>query len=497
MNGWGIAFHLHGGRTAAGPTAMEDVTVHAVRVRHLVALIGVIAIIGCASNAPASPSPTPSAVVEPSVAEPSATPGTPPSAPATGPGSIVIVGRIVTMAEPPVAEALFIEDGTVTAVGSRDEVLALAGDEVPVLDIGEDVAYPGFIDAHAHWIGDREYYAIESPAAAMDAAVSRGWTSISEQWVNPERLEELTGLAAAGDLPIRVDAYLALNFGSEFFGDWYATREPGPVDDALRVRGVKIHVDNGEGSTTNWTPGKLTDAVRAANDAGWQVSAHAVSTEAVEMLLDAYEAALGPTGPNPLHHRIEHAIQVSDDQLARMVAMNLGTVIHLDGSAGDWVMWSKYLGKDSPDKLAGGTGWLGRWRDFVDAGLHVASATDMPWFLPDSTLTDDIGRPVDQVAGGMDAVGRSYPETPEWMRDQLLTAEQGLRAVTVDAAWVLGDEERRGRLAPGTFGDVTILSGDITAGTPDEIRAITVVATIVGGRPAWCAEPEVCSRLGG
>ena len=43
------------------------------------------------------------------------------------------------------------------------------------------------------------------------------------------------------------------------------------------------------------------------------------------------------------------------------------------------------------------------------------------------------------------------------MLDQLLTAEQGLRAVTVDAAYALGDETRRGHLAPGTLGDVTIL----------------------------------------
>ena len=145
-----------------------------------------------------------------------------------------------------------------------------------------------------------------------------------------------------------MDAYLALNFGNEFFGDWYASREPGAVDDSLRVRGVKIHVDNGEGSIINWTPEDLTEAVGRANGAGWQVSAHAVSTEAVEMLLDAFEAAIGPTGPNPLHHRIEHAIQVSDDQLARMVAMDLATVIHLDGVAGDWVTWSKYLGQRQP-----------------------------------------------------------------------------------------------------------------------------------------------------
>ena len=209
---------------------------------------------GC--NPPGVASPSPSAVDEPA-----ASPSSLPSATAPVTGSIVIVGRIVTMAEPPVAEALFIEDGTVAAVGARDEVLALAGDQVPVVDIGEGVAYPGFIDAHAHWIGDRDYYAIESPAAAMDAAISRGWTSISEQWVNPERLDELTGLAADGALPLRVDAYLALNFGDEFFGDWYSSREPGPVDDALRVRGVKIHVDNGEGSVINWTPDDLTEAV--------------------------------------------------------------------------------------------------------------------------------------------------------------------------------------------------------------------------------------------
>ena len=53
------------------------------------------------------------------------------------------------------------------------------------------------------------------------------------------------------------------------------------------------------------------------------------------------------------------------------------------------------------------------------------------------------------------------------------------------------------RLAPGTLGDVTILSGDVTAATPDEIRAMKVIATIVGGIPAICADPEMCSQLGG
>ena len=455
--------------------------------RLVVALLGLTLLAGCAPRAATS------------VAPPSGGAATAPSAVASAPptrtGSLVLVGRIVTMSEPPIAEALLIEDGTVTAVGRRDEVVARAGDQVPVVELGDNVAYPGFIDAHAHWIGDREYYDIDSAEDVMAEAVRRGWTSISEQWVNEERLEELESLAAADALPLRVDAYLALNWERERFGDWYASRRPGPVDDRLRVQGLKIHLDNGKGTVIHWDQPELTETIGRADEAGWQVSVHTVSTGAHEMVLDAYEAALGPTGPNPLHHRIDHAIQVSDDQLARMVAMDVATVIHLDGAGGDWVLWSEYLGAGSPEGLAGGVGWLTRWRDFVDAGLHVAAATDMPWFLLDFELTEDIGRPMDEIAGGMDGRGRTYPGTPEWMRDQLLTAEQGLRAVTLDAAYALGDDSRRGHLAPGTLGDVTILSGDVTAATPEEIRGMTVVATIVAGVAAFCGDEEICAPL--
>ncbi len=405
-------------------------------------------------------------------------------------GSLVIVGRIMTMDEPAVVEALLIEDGIVTAIGTRAEVMALAGDEVPIMDIGQNVAYPGFIDAHAHWIGDRGSYGLDSAEEAMDAALSRGWTSISEQWVDRERLTELEALAAADALPIRVDAYLTLNApapSGEHFGDWYAGREPGLVTDHLRVQGLKMHLDNGWGTIFHWEPAELTATIGRANDAGWQVSVHTVSTEAHDMVLDAFEAAIGAVGPNPRHHRIDHAIQVTDDQLDRMVAMDLAAVVHLDGAAADWVLEEDYLGNLGED-----TAWLARWRDIVDAGLHMAAATDTPWVYPDLALTDTVGRPMDQVAGGMDGRGLANPETPAWVLDQLLTAEQGLRAVTVDAAWALGDEANRGHLAVGTYGDVTILSRDVTSGSPDEIRSTEVVATIVGGATVFCAEPTLC-----
>ena len=456
--------------------------------RRILLLFALHAIVACAPSG----SVPPSSSAGPS--DPSAVPSAPSSSSSSPSGSLVLVSRIVTMDEPPVAEAVLIQDGTVTAVGTRGEVSALAGDQVPIIDIGQNVAYPGFIDAHAHWIGDRNYYGLGTPAEAIDAAITRGWTSISEQWIDPEKLDLLLVLAADDALPLRVDAYLALNFRTDFLGDWYESRVPGPIDERLRVQGLKIHLDHGLGGALNWEPADLTATIGRADAAGWQVSVHSARSPAMDLVLDAFEAALGPAGPNPLHHRIEHAVQVTDEQLARLAAMELAMVIHLDGAA-DWVLDDAFRADFDRDEPGAEIEWVARWRDFVDAGLHVASATDAPWTFPDFDLTADIGRPFDQIAGGMDGRVRTRQETPPWLLDQQLTAEQGLRAVTLDAAYALGDEARRGHLATGTLGDVTILSGDVTAATPDEIRAMTVIATLVGGSPAYCAVPAICSQL--
>jgi hypothetical protein len=41
----------------------------------------------------------------------------------------------------------------------------------------------------------------------------------------------------------------------------------------------------------------------------------------------------------------------------------------------------------------------------------------------------------------------------------------------------------------------SILSGDVTAATPDEVRSMTVIAGIVGGTLVHCA-PEISPALG-
>lgn len=55
--------------------------------------------------------------------------------------------------ERPLAEALAVSDGKVLATGTRAEVLALAGGDARVVDLGEATVVPGLTDAHGHLAG--------------------------------------------------------------------------------------------------------------------------------------------------------------------------------------------------------------------------------------------------------------------------------------------------------------------------------------------------------
>jgi predicted amidohydrolase YtcJ len=405
---------------------------------------------------------------------------------------LILTGKIVTMTDAGVVEAVAIDGGLVVATGEIDTVMSLAGPTTPVIDLGDNVAYPGFVDAHSHWIGDREHYGVSTPEGAIDLALSHGWTSIAELWVDQGRLAELVALDGDDRLPIRVDAYLALNLpapSGEHLGDWYLEHGGGlSPSDHLRVGGVKFTIDSHWGGLVWWEADELIDAFTTAHDAGWQIASHTVTTESHQMVLDAFEVALDGE-PNLLRHRIEHAVQVTDEQLQRIADLGLIVVGHTAGFfwASDSVADPAYL-----ESLGEDTAWLNRYRDFVDAGIRLASASDTPWLFVDLDVTEDVGRPQDLIAGAMDGRGVDGTDAPSFVAAQTLTFEQALNAVTIDAAYAIRADDLRGHLAPGTYGDVTVLSGDMAGIPPDELRQLSVVATIVGGEILFCDEPGLC-----
>jgi predicted amidohydrolase YtcJ len=70
-----------------------------------------------------------------------------------------------------------------------------------------------------------------------------------------------------------------------------------------------------------------------------------------------------------------------------------------------------------------------------------------------------------------------------------LTREEALRLYTVGSAWFSGEEEMKGRIAPGQFADFAILSADYLTVPEEEIRKIESVLTVTGGDLVYSAGP--------
>ena len=115
------------------------------------------------------------------------------------------------------------------------------------------------------------------------------------------------------------------------------------------------------------------------------------------------------------------------------------------------------------------------FRSLLESGAVVANGSDAPV------------EELDPLAGLQAGVLRSLDGRPPWHPEQALTIEQALQATTVNAAWLAGDERRRGKLVPGYLADLVVLDRDPFTCVPEELAEIRVVATMVGGR--WTYNP--------
>ena len=69
--------------------------------------------------------------------------------------------------------------------------------------------------------------------------------------------------------------------------------------------------------------------------------------------------------------------------------------------------------------------------------------------------------------------------------DQRITALEALKAITVWAAYEMGEEDTKGQLAPGMVADLVILDRNPLAIPTAELRDVKVVRTIKSGVPVY------------
>lgn len=260
--------------------------------------------------------------------------------------------------------------------------------------------------------------------------------------------------------------------------------KPGRGDDMFRLTGIKAWADgSGQARTAlqrenylntnsrgalNYTLDQLTDAVRRAHLAGWQVGVHANGDAAVDTVIQVYEKVL-KEAPRPDHrHRIEHCSMLQPEDMTKMKQFGL--------SPSFLIGHIRYWGKAFRDDLLGPK----RVRAYdpcasaLKAGLRISIHSDY-------NVT-----PIGPLRCVQDAVTRIMMVGGEvFVPEERIPVEAALRAVTIDAAWQCHMDDIAGSLETGKYADLALLERDPTRVSQTEIEKIKVSETWLNGEQRY------------
>jgi predicted amidohydrolase YtcJ len=208
----------------------------------------------------------------------------------------------------------------------------------------------------------------------------------------------------------------------------------------------------------------LEALVLRIHKAGLQSCIHSNGDREIDIVLDAYEAAINAV-PRPNHrHRIEHCSIVSEAILKRIRALDLVIAPH------------SYI-YEHGDKLenfgSARWDWMLPNRSLIDQGTVVAGNSDYPISAAVPLLRIH------------DMVNRTSAEGKTYGPRQRSTVEQALRAFTMGSAYAEFAEEQKGSIEFGKLADFVVLDHDPRKVDRTAIKDIAVLQTVIGGETVF------------
>jgi predicted amidohydrolase YtcJ len=194
------------------------------------------------------------------------------------------------------------------------------------------------------------------------------------------------------------------------------------------------------------------EILAAAAAGGWPVQTHSVTTRGLDLVFDAYERADRHRPIRPLRWSVTHAEGITAAHLER--ARRLGVTVQLRSQG------VIRAARSAPAPL----------RLLRDSGLSWGLGTD-------GTRAAQVNP---FVTLWWAVTGRSLGG--ERTLDEPLTRDEALIAHTRSNAQLMFRENDLGSVRPGLLADLLVLDRDYLTVPADEIRDITAVATMVGGR---------------
>nr|WP_306238675.1 amidohydrolase [Ornithinimicrobium sp. HY1745] len=211
-------------------------------------------------------------------------------------------------------------------------------------------------------------------------------------------------------------------------------------------------------------PEAFEEAFRLFHEAGLTVHVHCNGDEATELFVDTVERVLGQAPRWDHRHTVTHSQLTTPAQYRRMAALGMCANIFSNH------LW--YWGDHHRDLV------LGPDR----ASRMNATATALRAGVPVTLHSDSPVTPLDALATASYAAERRTPLGKTLGEHERLTVPQALHAVTLGAAYTLKMDHLVGSLEAGKFADFAIMDADPYDAAPEELRAIAIQGSVLGGR---------------
>ncbi len=315
---------------------------------------------------------------------------------------------------------------------------------------------------------------------SMNALAKLGLTSVHDAGVGSMTLEVYRSLAQSEQMPIRV--YAMVSAADEEFE---SLMEKGPYQDPrdkLVISSVKISSDGALGSRGAaliedysdlpghkglllYSDAKLTNTMKMAMEAGFQVNTHAIGDNANKLVLDNYERLIKQTGTRNLRHRVEHAQVLRLVDIPRFANLNVIASMQATHATSDKNMAEERLGSE---RIKGAYAW----RKLLGSGAIIAAGSDFPI---------ESANPFFGLHAS--ATRQDQQNLPEggWYSQEKMTLSEALNSFTRDAAFSAHQENQIGQLKPGMKADFILIDSDIFNIEPESLWQTKVNQTWVDG----------------
>ena len=315
---------------------------------------------------------------------------------------------------------------------------------------------------------------------ASNLFLVEGVTGIKDNWVvGKDLLTAYQTLNSHGEPSTPMDIYYLVNSEADAEAALAALSSVKQrFGDTVNLKGWKLQVDGGAAtaftyephngyaySVPSLNPETLKTIVSMLHKSGLQICVHVIGDKALDVTLDAFEAALNENPRSDHRHRLEHVI-VSPSNGALERIKRLGLVISTQTQflyfSGDG--WLRLFGKERVQMAV-------PVKTPADMGIPVALGSDYPC-SPDTRPQMTLWSAITRESFDGEIIG------PQ----ERVDIKQALRLHTMGSAYAAHEEDIKGSIEVGKQADLVVWSDDIYSIPTDEIRDLKAELTIIKGQ---------------